>query len=147
MSILNLNRSKFVLSMVLSIFSIVAVNAQKQADAETVINKAIAKLNKNAVRTNFDLFTTGKNGVNSQSVSGTFVMKAAKFYLNMNETKVWFDGKTQWTVMENDREVSITEPDNVEVASINPLAVIAGFKAKSTISFSRKKSNQFYIID
>ncbi|MFZ4582613.1 MAG: LolA family protein, partial [Paludibacter sp.] len=98
-------------------------------------------------KTNFQLSVTQKNAVTSQPILGTFTMKASKFMLEMNETKVWFDGKTQWAYSISDNEVSITEPNQDELATINPMAILSGFKAKSTIKLSKQKATQNHIIE
>ena len=36
--------------------------------------------------------------------------------------KTWFDGKTQWTLAEENEEVSISEPTDEELQSLNPYA-------------------------
>lgn len=138
---------KFSLSIILSIFSIIGLSAQNNADAEKVINKLLASVKTTAVKTSFQLSVTEKNAVTSHPISGTFTMKATKFMLDMNDTKAWFDGKTQWTFVVSDNEVSVTEPNEEELASINPMAILSGFKAKSTTKFSKIKSTQNHIIE
>jgi len=138
---------RFGLSIAVLIFSILPLVAQNNVEAERITNQLLASFRTSSVRTNFSLSVVQKNAVNSQSVSGNFVMKAEKFVLDMGETKAWFDGKTQWTYIIADNEVSITEPTVDELASINPMAIIASFKAKSKIVFSKQKSAQNHIIE
>lgn len=138
---------RFGLSIAVLIISILPLVAQNNVEAERITNQLLASFRTSSVRTNFSLSVVQKNAVNSQSVSGNFVMKAEKFVLDMGETKAWFDGKTQWTYIIADNEVSITEPTVDELASINPMAIIASFKAKSKIDFSKQKSAQNHIIE
>jgi outer membrane lipoprotein-sorting protein len=135
------------LSIILYIFSILGISAQNNTDAERVINKLLASIRTTAVKTNFQLSVTEKNGVTSQPISGTFVMKANKFTIEMDETKAWFDGKTQWTYLKSDNEVTITEPTAEELAQINPMAILASFKAKSWIRFGKTKSANSELIE
>lgn len=139
--------NRFGFSITVLIFSIFGISAQNSTDAEKLINKLLTSVKTTAVKTNFQLLVTEKNAVNSQPISGTFIMKASKFVLEMNETKVWFDGKTQWAYSLSDNEVSITEPNQEELATINPMAILSGFKAKSTVKLSKLKSTQNHIID
>jgi outer membrane lipoprotein-sorting protein len=134
-------------SIAVLIFSILGISAQNNIDAEKVINKLLTSVKTTAVKTNFQLSVTEKNAVTSQPISGTFTMKATKFLLEMNDTKVWFDGKTQWAYSTSDNEVSITEPSEDELATINPMAILSGFKAKSNVKFSKIKSMQNHIIE
>ncbi len=138
---------KFGLSITLLIFSITGLSAQNNTDAERVINNLLASVKTTAIKTNFVLSTTKKNAVTSQPVSGNFIMKGNKFMLDMDETKAWFDGKTQWTYMESDKEVSITEPTIDELAQINPMAILASFKAKSAIRIGKAKTANYQCIE
>lgn len=138
---------QFTYSIVVLIISIHTAFSQNNTDAETVINNYLASVKTSAIRTNFKLIVTEKNKVNSQTNSGMFTLKGSKFVLEMDETKAWFDGKTQWAYVAESNEVSITEPTVDEIASINPLAILAGYKAKSNVRFSKTKSAQNHIIE
>jgi outer membrane lipoprotein-sorting protein len=138
---------QFTYSIVVLIISIHTAFSQNNTDAETVINNYLASVKTSAIRTNFKLIVTEKNKVNSQTNSGMFTLKGNKFVLEMDETKAWFDGKTQWAYVAESNEVSITEPTVDEIASINPLAILAGYKAKSNVRFSKTKSAQNHIIE
>jgi len=135
------------LSIILYIFSIAGLFAQNNADAEKVINNLIASVKATAVKTNFQLSVTEKNALTSQPISGTFVLKANKFTIEMDESKAWFDGKTQWTYLKSDNEVTITEPTVDELAQINPMIILASFKAKSWIRFGKTKSISSELIE
>lgn len=134
-------------SIYVLIISITALYAQNSADAEKVINDALAQIRTSAVTTNFTLKVSQKNAVNSHSSSGTFTMKGNKFVLDMDQMKAWFDGKTQWAYLAESNEVSITEPTEAELAETNPMAILSGYKVKSVIRFSKTKSAQNYVID
>jgi outer membrane lipoprotein-sorting protein len=138
---------KFKLSIVISIFSILSICAQKNTDAELLINNLLNTIKTSTVKTNFKLSSSEINGVNLTTASGTFTLKASKFVLEMEDTKAWYDGKTQWTYVASENEVSITEPTQVELAAINPIAILSKFKAKSIVRFSKTKSAQHNIIE
>ena len=138
---------KLKFSIILFIISIFNLNAQNTTDAEKVINQLIQSVRTTAIRTNFKIVVSEKNALNSQSVTGVFTLKGNKFMLDMENARVWFDGKTQWSYNASDNEVSITEPGPDELAGINPMVIIAGFKQKSVAKFSRLKSAVNYIIE
>lgn len=137
---------KFILSIFLLINSIVGANAQKNIDAERLITNFINTTKTEAIRTGFNLKISEKNAVNSQQVSGTFVLKGNQFYLEMDEVQVWFDGKTQWAFMKESNEVSITEPSEEELAAINPVSILSAYKKASTIQFGKVKNEKNHII-
>ena len=89
-----------------------------------------------------------KNDSQTQSSSGSFTLKGTKFILEMEALKLWFDGKTQWSYVQQNNEVSITEPSEKELAETNPMAILSGFKSKCLIRFSSKtKSEQNYCLE
>ncbi len=139
--------NRFGLSIIVLIFSITGLFSQNNTDAEKVINELLASVRTSAVKTNFRLSSQGKNAVTSQSVSGTFIMKANKFTIDTDDSKAWFDGKTQWTYMKSDNEVSITEPTEEELIQINPMAILASFKSKSSIRFAKTKQSGSKVIE
>jgi len=140
-----MNRLK--ISIFLSLLSIPCIFSQKNIGAEQVINNLIANANNNVIKTEFILSVFDKKTVNSQSNSGVFIIKGTKFLLEMDDNKVWFDGKTQWALMLENNEVSITEPTVAEIAQINPMAILSGFKAKSNLKFSKLISAKNHIVE
>ena len=138
---------RFTYSIILSIISIVALNAQQASDAESIIKNLITTYSNNTVKGVFTLSTTGNNSVISQPNKGTFVLKANKFVIEMEGAKVWFDGKTQWTYVNESKEVSISEPDKSELIQTNPIALLSDFKSKSRVQFSKQKSSLNYIVE
>lgn len=136
----------FIYSISIFLLSISTATAQKTTDAQTIINELLSNINTSAISTDFELITSEKNSVNSQSNQGAFTMKAKQFVLEMPEVKVWFDGKTQWTFATQSNEVSITEPTDEEIAQINPLVILNKSANEMNISFSKKISDKNHII-
>lgn len=134
-------------SICVLIFSITSVFSQNNSDAEHVISDFIGKLKSATIVTNFNLKVSEKNSVNSHLNSGSFILRANKFVLEMDAMKVWFDGKTQWAFLTKSNEVTISEPTDNELAQTNPLAILSAYKIKSLIRFSKTVSDKNYIID
>lgn len=57
-------------------------------------------------------------------VQGNAVISGNSFRLTTPQVEVWFDGKTQWTLLNSTDEVSISEPDADEIMSANPFAIL-----------------------
>lgn len=76
-------------------------------------------------------FTIGTGARRSQ---GTVALAGAKFALSTPQISVWYDGRTQWTLLAASQEVSITEPTAAEVLATNPFAMLtaaaSSFKAQ-----------------
>ncbi|MEA4974443.1 MAG: LolA-like putative outer membrane lipoprotein chaperone [Paludibacter sp.] len=138
---------KFIYSIILFINSIFVINAQHNTDAEQIINNFTESFRTRAVRSEFTLKISEKNGVNSQQISGLIILNANRFFLKTDELTVWFDGKTQWAYLESSDEVNITEPTAEELAATNPVAIISAFKSVSRIQFSKLKNQTNHIIE
>jgi outer membrane lipoprotein-sorting protein len=135
----------FVLSVLFFILN--SATAQSDAQAEKIISDLLNSVKTNAIKTDFTLTISDKSNPSGQVVSGTFTLKASMFVLDMTEMKAWFDGKTQWAYIPQNKEVSITEPTENELSETNPMAILSGYKAKSIIRFSKTKSDQNYCIE
>ena len=124
------------------------LNAQNNPQAEKILADLLAAAKTNAIKTSFKLTMREKNDSQPQSTSGTFTLKGNKFVLEMDAMKSWFDGKTQWSYVPQNNEVSITEPTEKELSETNPMAILSSFKSKCIIRFSTKvKSEQNYCIE
>lgn len=123
-------------------------SAQNQPKADQILTDLLNSVKINAIRTGFKLITTEKNNPHLQTTEGTFTLKGNKFFLEMDAMKVWFNGKTQWSYVNQNNEVSITEPSEKELTETNPMAILMNFKSKCFIRFSTKnKSDKNYSIE
>jgi outer membrane lipoprotein-sorting protein len=123
-------------------------SAQNNAQAERILTDLLTSAKTSAIKTNFKLIVREKTNSQPQISEGTFTLKGNKFVLELEEMKAWFDGKTQWSYVLQNNEVSITEPTEKELAETNPMAILSGFKTKCLIRFSAKiKSDQNYFIE
>lgn len=142
-----MNSTKYILSILLLINSISVSFSQNNTDAEQLTDNFINSFQKQTIQSDFTIKVSEKNSVNSQLISGKIVLRANQFFLESNELKVWFDGKTQWAYMKESNEVNISEPETDELAQINPIAIISAFKAASQIQFSKTKNPQNHVIE
>ena len=129
------------------LFSFQSITAQNNAQAEKIISDLLAEAKTTAIKTNFKLVISNKSNSQTNTSTGFFTLKGTKFLLEMDEMKVWFDGKTQWAYVTQNKEVSITEPSEKELAETNPMAILSGYKAKCTIKFSKTKSTTNHSIE
>ena len=91
--------------------------------AVKVLDKAVKTIAlKDGVKADFKM--TGGMG----SASGTIVIKGKKFHATTPQATICFDGKTQWTYLKNNDEVSVTNPNESQLQAINPYAFIDIYK-------------------
>lgn len=140
-------KKNIIYAFILILFSAANISAQNNPQAEKILSDLLLSAKTSAIKTNFKLATNDKN--TSQAVAtGTFTLKGNKFVLDMDDMKVWFDGKTQWAYNQQNNEVSITEPTEKELSDTNPMAILSAYKAKCLIKFSTKtKSAQNHCIE
>lgn len=69
-----------------------------------------------------------KKGNSIGTANGEIELKGDKFYLQTAEHLSWFDGKTQWTYLPSNDEVTISHPTEAELQSINPYALLSLYK-------------------
>lgn len=107
--------------------------------ATQVLDKAAQKLTaKSGIMADF------KATMPQGTVSGTIAVKGNKFMATTQHTKVWFDGKTQWTYLTRNDEVNVSNPKDSELQSLNPYNFINMYKKgyKSTMS----KNGNSYVV-
>ena len=72
------------------------------------------------------------------NTSGTIAVKGKMFHASTPMATMWFDGKTQWTYLKKNNEVSVTNPTETQLQAINPYNFInmykKGFKYTMTSS-------------
>lgn len=104
--------------------------AQKDSKAKEILdNTSTALKQAGGIRASF-------NG----SASGTLLLKGEKFYLNSHGIQTWFDGKTQWSYIEDSEEVNITSPNPEELQGINPYALLTIYKSGYNYKYAGLKS-------
>lgn len=68
------------------------------------------------------------NGALEGSSEGVIRLKGAKFVLDAEGVKTWFDGRTQWSYLTGSDEVNVSEPTPEELRSINPYLLLSAYK-------------------
>lgn len=106
---------------ILTIFAVLAttIAAHAALNAAQVMDRVAAVFTKPASVTVAFSIEAG-----NKQQSGTLTMGKRLFTFNAGGLAVWFDGKNQWTVDRQAREVTITAPTPAEVAESNPFALI-----------------------
>lgn len=105
-----------ILTLLLALFSLGA-SAQ---NAKQILDKTAALCSSGAVQAKFTVSGSG---------SGTLVMQGNKFTLQSSEASIWFDGKTEWSLVKGSDEVNILEPSAKEIAQMNPMNFVNLYKS------------------
>lgn len=92
--------------------------AQKDTKARQILDRTASALQQaGGIRATFE----GSN-------NGTLLMKGEKFFLDCAGISSWFDGKTQWSYVSDNEEVTVSIPTPEELQGINPYALIQSYK-------------------
>lgn len=114
--------------IILLLFALFSLGLSAQT-AKSVLDKTAALCSSGAVQVNF----TAK-GARGNS-SGTLVAQNNKFTLQSPQANIWFDGKTEWSIVSGSDEVNVSNPSAKEIASMNPMNFVNLYKKgyKSTL--------------
>lgn len=82
---------------------------------------------------------------NSGRVNGIIVISGDRFHLETPSLKVWYDGRTQWTLVTETNEVNVTEPTVEELQQVNPFAIINAFRSNYKASLLKTAVNEYKI--
>ena len=120
------------------IMLVLSSNAVCAQSAKDVLDKCAATVsNKNGVQASFSMASA-----QYRSLKGTIAIKGKKFHASTDIATMWFDGKTQWTYLKNNDEVSVTTPSEAQLQSLNPYNFINMYK--SGFKYTMTSSNTHY---
>lgn len=90
---------------------------------------------------NFSL--RGPGGV----VRGSFKFDGTRSVIDVPSAATsWFDGKNLWSLNKNTKEITVTLPDQSELAEANPLLFLRNYSSNFNVSFSKRKVAGKHII-
>lgn len=133
------NGKRIVLSVCLLAMTAV-VGLAANPTAKSVLDK-VEKALRTAPSLAFDLKV--QNG--RDAFTGNLGLRENKFVYGLGSLLVFYNGKTQWTVAADSREVSITEPTDEEIAETNPLAFVNNYAKNYNVSLV-SQSNGTYTV-
>lgn len=115
-----MNRIQLAFILILAAMIPQSAVAQSKVSASAILSSLRAKMaSAPAVEAVFTI-----NG-GSGPVQGSVILSGSKYTMATPQMSVWYDGRTQWTMLENTREVSVTEPDAAELVAVNPFAILS----------------------
>lgn len=108
----------------LVVFTSVSFEANADETAAAIMQRCAGKFkNAPALTAEFAIANT------AEPLTGTITMSRSKFNILTPVISIWFDGKTQWTYLTENKEVNITEPTHEELMESNPFELLANFNA------------------
>ena len=119
---------KYIFSVLIALLSLPVIAQQQQSQASVVLDRTAESFRKaGGIQAEFTV-KAYNNGRYEGESTGTIQLKGEKFMVKTPEAVTWFDGKTQWTYLENSDEVNVSTPTPEELQSINPYALLYMYK-------------------
>ena len=120
----------YILSIAISAMTLLAIPAVAASPATTALNghqileRTTSKIGKaRCITTSFSMTANG------QTAKGTLKMSGDKFFLTLPNARIWYDGRTLWSLDSSTKEVNISEPMPEELAQVNPMIIISSYPA------------------
>lgn len=118
----------------LSLLFICGLTVATAQTAKEVLDKCAATLsNKDGVQADFAM-TSAQYG----NANGSISVKGQMFCARTSVATMWFDGKTLWTYMAKNDEVSITTPTAERLQTLNPYNFINIYRKGFTYTMTTK---------
>ena len=95
-------------------------------EADRIMKAASAQFKNNkSVESNYTVTYT--EGAKKRSATGGIIMQKNKYVNLIEGTKTWYNGKTMWTYVKENDEVTVTEPEGNEMMTNNPYYFINSY--------------------
>ena len=132
---------KKIFSIILILLAFFTVTDVKAQDAKKILDKAAAAFTKAGnVKIGFSASVNGNNA------GGTICISGSKFQLNTGDLIIWFDGKSMWSYVVLNDEVSVANPTSKEVARMNPYSFLTLYKKGYDCSMGKSSSSEYEVI-
>ncbi len=88
---------------------------QQDPDAKVILDRVAEKTkNYSTIQADFELIVENHRDNKTSTSAGSIKIKGDKYYIESMGSKVYFDGKTMWSYMEDLKEVNISAPDTAK---------------------------------
>ncbi|MGI6323904.1 MAG: LolA family protein [Bacteroidales bacterium] len=139
---------KFLLSTLILILTAINLKGQSDSRAVSILDQfAAAATSAPSVSMNFLLITVDQVENYADTLAGSIILNKDRYKLELPDNIVWYDGKTSWSYLPAEQEVTITNPeDEGESFQSRPSMIFTMYKTgfKCRLLEDRKDS---YIID
>jgi len=88
---------------------------------------------------------TYTEGGKNRTSTGGIVIQGNKYVNKIGGTMIWFNGKTMWTLVEENEEVNVSEPDKDELSTNNPYYFIQTYKQDFNPSLVSNANNIYTV--
>lgn len=112
-----------------------------QDDARIILDKAVAAIKADAgVRMDFTITLCDLSGDEQYSDKGVLKIDGDKYALLCDQMKLWCDGATQWSYIESNNEIYVSEPNAEDARTFSPVHIMELYKEGYKSSVDKKLS-------
>jgi outer membrane lipoprotein-sorting protein len=116
--------------------------AQKDAKAKELLEKSSSLFSlSEGISADFTLNVKDESNQIAQSFEGNIIIKKNKFSIETPERTIYFDGQTQWVYEKTYAEVTVSEPGEQEVQTLNPASVLEMYKKGCNYKYNGEKTD------
>ncbi len=111
--------------------------AQKKLSPKEILDRTAEYIQtKGGISARFTT-TTHIGTTPSDSISGTLGLLGNKYVMSTPSLKTWFDGKNQWTLVTENKEVNLVTPTEEELQVSSPTAFLTLYKQGFNLSSNK----------
>lgn len=126
-----MKKTHILISVFILLFSVVSAQVElvKDPAAKKILDAFSKKASQsNGVRIKFTYTTDNRQNDYHDTQKGYIFLEGQKFKVIIPKTEIISDGKSVWTYMKEDEEVTISETDTSEVSIFNPAKLFTAYK-------------------
>lgn len=127
----------------LALLTVQSIIAQ---DAKSILDKVSTAYAASPYLLKFTLNTQDVVAKTTFSHDGRAYLKGNKFKIEVPDGTTWFDGKTQWVLMDGNDEVNVTSPSGDELAAISPVALLGIYKTGFKLNYKGEKKENAKVV-
>ncbi len=127
---------KFLLSAIIS--AALMPSASWAQTAREVLDATAARLSSPGIKAQFKASQFEGSSLKGEA-TGTLLLNGRSYYVKTDEMLTWYDGTTQWAMMQGSDEVNVSQPTEAEQAQMNPATLIGIYK--NGYKYELKKSS------
>ena len=115
--------------------------AQKDTKAKELLDKSSNALRSGGLSASFAVNINDPIHNIKQSFEGQILLKGDKFFLDIPDQMICFDGKTQWVYDKSVEEVSILNPQPGDIQTFNPISIFELYKTDCDYKYNGEKTD------
>lgn len=115
------------LSILVSVWSI-SISAQKKVEPREILDCTSERLIKEGGFSAKFSTTLFKGTIPQETITGTIDIQGQKYAMKTESLCTWFNGKDQWTLIPENKEVSLVTPTIEEIQVSSPIAFMQVYK-------------------